>query len=124
EAVEVFRETLRARDRTERSLSERARELLGFETRFATVDEVVEELFADRELPGSIREPVDHATELARNGDEADALEHLKAELGSVCDHESPGAHGVDAAGRESRCHRHEAEYADPSAVGPSVGED
>ncbi|KPN31607.1 trehalose/maltose import ATP-binding protein MalK [Halolamina pelagica] len=123
EAIEVFRETLRARGRAERSLSERARGLLGFETRFATVDEVVDELFADRELPGSIREPVERASDLARDGDEDAALEHLRAELGSVCDHEQPTAHGVDATGRESRCHRHDDEYDEPAAVGPSVGD-
>ncbi|WP_049981127.1 ABC transporter ATP-binding protein [Halolamina rubra] len=123
EAIEVFRETLRARSRAERSLSERAREFLGWETRFATVDEVVAELFADRDLPGSVREPVDRASELARDGDEAAALDHLRRELGSVCDHEHPAAHGVGAAGRESRCHRHDDEHEEPAAVGPSVGD-
>ncbi|MBP1986524.1 ABC transporter ATP-binding protein [Halolamina salifodinae] len=122
EAVEVFRETLRARSRTERSLSERARELIGLETRFATVDEVVGELFTDRDIPVSVKEPVDQAADLAREGDEDAALEHLKGELGSVCDHESPEDHAVGTEGRESRCHRHAAEYEEPSAVGPSVG--
>jgi len=124
EAIEVFRETLRARGRAERTLSERAREFLGWETRFATVDDVIEELFADRALPGPVREPVDDAAALARDGDEDAALDHLRAELGSVCDHESPEAYGVDGVGRESRCHRHGTEYEEPSAVGPSVGGD
>jgi peptide/nickel transport system ATP-binding protein len=123
-AIEVFRETLRARGRAERSLSEQAREFLGWETRFATVDEVVEELFADRDLPRSVREPVDRATDLAREGEEDASLDHLREKLGSVCDHEHPEAFGVDAAGRESRCHRHDDEYEEPSAVGPSVSDD
>ena len=85
---------------------------------------MVEELFADRDLPRSVREPVDRATDLAREGEEDAALDHLREELGSVCDHEHPEAFGVDAAGRESRCHRHDDEYEEPSAVGPSVSDD
>jgi peptide/nickel transport system ATP-binding protein len=124
EAIEVFREALRGRSRADRSLSERARELLGVETRFASVDEVVEELFLRRDLPDAVREPVDHAATLAREGDEAAALEHLRAELGSVCDREPPAAHEIGDDNRVSSCHRHEEGYEEPAEIGPVVGRD
>jgi peptide/nickel transport system ATP-binding protein len=122
EAVEVFREALRGRSRADRSLTERARELLGMETRFATVDEVVEELFLGRDLPTGVEEPVDRAATLAREGDEEAALDHLRAELGSVCDREPPTAADIADDGRVSRCHRHEEGYTEPAELGPDIG--
>ncbi|PSQ02402.1 peptide ABC transporter ATP-binding protein [Halobacteriales archaeon QS_5_70_17] len=76
EAVEVLREVLRERERAEKSLTERAREVLGMETRFSDIDEVRREVF-DYRLPEEAEAAVDRAAEAVRNGREDRAREHL-----------------------------------------------
>jgi len=117
DALEVFRDSLRARSRADRTLSEQVKEFVGLDTRFATVDEVVDELFDDRELPPTIQEAVENAADLAREGKEETAQQELQAAFGSVCDTEQPEAYEVDQDGRLSRCHRHHEEYAEPSKL-------
>ncbi|WP_256685519.1 ABC transporter ATP-binding protein [Halococcus qingdaonensis] len=115
ERIEVFREVLRERDRAERSLSERARALLGMETRFSDVDEMHEELFGDVAVPPSIQEQLDAVEERLRDNDEAGAIDLLREEFGSECDRETPAHHEVSAAGRTSLCHRHKDEHEEPA---------
>lgn len=114
ERIEVFREILRERSRAQRSLSERAKEIVGMETRFSAIEEVETELFSDVDVPAEIREHLDRATELAAD-DENAAREHLRAEFGSECDLEAPTHHDVGSAGRVSLCHRHKPEYETPA---------
>ena len=115
ERIEVFREVLRERDRAERSLSERARALLGMETRFSDVDEMHEELFGDVAVPPAIQEQLDAVEERLRDNDEAGAIDLLREEFGSECDRETPAHHEVSAAGRTSLCHRHKDEHEEPA---------
>jgi len=119
EAIEVFREVLRERSRTDPSLSERARELLGFETRLPDIDEAADELFADRSFSSDVRQPIRRSIEAANDGDEDRASEIVAVTLGSVCDRERPSLLATDQAdgARSSRCHRHREEHADPDAV-------
>jgi len=116
----VFREVLRERSRTDPSLSERARELLGLETRLPDVEEAAGELFASRSFPSDVQEPIQQSIEAANDGNEEHAREIITAALGSVCDREAPSllATGRTDSGRSSRCHRHKEEYADPDASG------
>lgn len=112
--VEALREILRERHRAERSLTERAREVLGMETRFADVDELITELFGDLDLPPQAQTAIDEASTYVENGNEQRAREHLAEEFGSVCDDEPPEAHTVSEDGRTSRCHRHRDSYREP----------
>ena len=114
ERIEVFREILRERERADRSLSERARELLGMETRFSDIEEINHEVFGDVEVPADIREHIERAEEHVRNNEEQQALDTLREEFGSECDSEQPAHHEVSSSGRLSLCHRHKAEHEEP----------
>jgi oligopeptide/dipeptide ABC transporter ATP-binding protein len=107
ERIEVFREVLRERGRAERSLSERARALLGMETRFSDVEEMHEELFGDVQVPEEIQTHLDEVEGRLRDNDEAGAIARLREEFGSECDTEMPDHHEVSGTGRMSLCHRH-----------------
>ncbi|GAA0540813.1 ABC transporter ATP-binding protein [Halorubrum ejinorense] len=119
EAIEVFREVLRERSRTDPSLSERARDLLGLETRLPDIDEAADELFANRSFSSDVQRPIRRSIEAANNGDEGRAREIVTEALGSVCDREAPSLLATDQTNgaRSSRCHRHREEYAEPGAV-------
>jgi peptide/nickel transport system ATP-binding protein len=114
ERIEVLREVLRERERADRSLSERARELLGLETRFSDIEEIHAEVFEGVDLPAAVRQPVERAEQHVREGDEAAAREHLREEFGSECDTAMPDHHEVSDSGRTSLCHRHKPEYESP----------
>ena len=125
----TLREVLRERHRADRTLTERLRELLGRETRFGTIDEIYDELFAEHDLPPAVETVLDEAADLARESDEEAALELLTDEFGSVCDGCSPDAaggesdpirpeyHVVSESGRQSLCHRHGDDYEEPKTV-------
>ncbi|MFW5911311.1 MAG: ABC transporter ATP-binding protein [Halolamina sp.] len=113
--VEMLREVLRERANAERSLRERARELLGMPSRFSSADEVLEELFGDVTLPERVKAHVDEAIRLIEEDDESTARTYLREEFGSLCDEERPDQHVVDDTGGTSRCHRHLVEYDEPS---------
>ena len=138
EGIEVFRDILRERERAEKSLGERAREVLGLETRFSDIDEILWEIFGEGEragtagtagsdhpgasemlgsLPDGIRPTVSEAVEAVRNGEEGRAREILADEFGSDCDTRKPEHHVVSATGRVSLCHRHRDEYEEPEPV-------
>ena len=135
EGIELFRDILRERQRAEKSLAERAREVLGLETRFSDVDEILGEIFdgtpgrsapageaAGNEdplssLPDSVRPTVQEAVEAARAGDEPRAREVLRAEFGSDCDGRRPDHNPVSETGRVSLCHRHLDEHEEPEPV-------
>jgi peptide/nickel transport system ATP-binding protein len=114
ERIEVFREVLRERGRAERSLSERARALLGMSTRFSDIDEMHEELFGDVAVPPAVQEHLDDVEERLRDNDEEGAIALLRDEFGSECDTEMPAHHEVSAAERTSLCHRHKSEHEEP----------
>ncbi|MEF8841921.1 MAG: ABC transporter ATP-binding protein [Haloarculaceae archaeon] len=134
EGIEVFRDILRERERAEKSLAERAREVLGLETRFSDVDEILGEVFdgtpgrsaPDGEgggsdpvasLPESVRPTVREAVDAARSGDEARARRVLAEAFGSDCDAAKPDHNPVSETGRVSLCHRHLAEHEEPEPV-------
>ena len=114
ERIEVFREILRERERADRSLSERARALLGIETRFSDIEEINEEIFGDIHIPAEVQEHIERAEGHVRDGEEEQALSHLHEEFGSECDTEMPDHYEVSAAGRISLCHRHKEEHEEP----------
>jgi peptide/nickel transport system ATP-binding protein len=114
ERIEVLREVLRERGRAERSLSERARALLGMDTRFSDIEEMHEELFGDVEVPERIQTHLDEVEERLRDNDEAGAIALLREEFGSECDTEMPVHHEVSGTDRTSLCHRHKDEHEEP----------
>ncbi|WP_435177489.1 ABC transporter ATP-binding protein [Halorussus sp. AFM4] len=118
-AIEVFREVLRERARAEKSLTERAKELLGMETRFSDIDEIRRELFGDLDLSPEVERHVDEAAGYVADNEEAKARQVLREEFGSVCDAEDPENYVVSDTGRVSHCHRHEAEYTEPDEFVP-----
>ena len=125
EGINALREVLRERERATRSLRERLREQLGFETRFATVEETREELFGALDVPADADTVLDEVFELAAANDERQALDRLNEEFGSVCDGiggpdgetVEPEYFEVSASGRRSYCHRHEGQYRSTSEV-------
>jgi peptide/nickel transport system ATP-binding protein len=122
EAIDAFRDVLGERERAAPSVRDRVRSLLGRSTRFGSVRDLAEELFAPVDLPGEAREAVGTAVDLAADGEVAAARAHLDGTLGGACDHETPALHRVSEAGRESRCLRHRAEHPEPPAEGEREG--
>ncbi|WP_254536666.1 ABC transporter ATP-binding protein [Halomarina litorea] len=114
ERVELLREILRERERAEKSVTERAKAVLGMETRFSDIDEVRHEVFDGVEMPEEVRRPVEDAVESVRSGDEAAARDRMREAFGSVCDTDKPEHHPVSDSGRTSYCHRHLDEYEEP----------
>jgi peptide/nickel transport system ATP-binding protein len=117
ERVEVFREVLRERERADRTLSERARDLLGMATRFSDIEDIRAEVFGDVTLPRSVARHVDEAAALAENGDEAEASAYLLEQFGGVCDTDHPDELPVGEGDRYSLCHRHATGYEEPAAL-------
>jgi peptide/nickel transport system ATP-binding protein len=110
----VFREVLRERARAERTTVERVKEFLELDTRFASIDEIVEELFGDIDVPPEVQTHVSEAASMVQDGDEEAAGEYLADHFGSECDAEYPRPYEVSESGRASRCHRHKGEYVSP----------
>ena len=126
DGINSFREILRERMRASRSIRERVRERLGWETRFATIGETHEELFGDLDVPPDVEEVLTAVVDTARSHDEQAALDELNAEFGSVCDGVDPegGSDPVEPeyftvgeTGRLSYCHRHDAAYRETDVV-------
>jgi peptide/nickel transport system ATP-binding protein len=115
--LEVFREVLRERERADRSLSDRARELLGLSTPFSDVSEIRADLFGDVELPSQVRRHVDEAFDALESGGDREAREYLLDQFGSECDLERPVHHPVGDGDRASLCHRHQNVHEEPETV-------
>jgi peptide/nickel transport system ATP-binding protein len=118
-AVEVFREVVRERTRADRSLTERAKELLGMETRYSDIGEIRAELFGDVDVPPSVQQHVDEAADYIEHNDDQQAREYLRDVFGSTCDTDSPDDYTVSSSGRTSLCHRHQDEYEAPDEFTP-----
>ena len=106
EAVETFRQVVRERARTERSLVEIAKDLLGLETRLSGVDEIIADVFSGLDEPPVVRQHIEEAADSLRDGDPETAQEYLRGVFGSDCDTETPALHTVGESHR-SFCHRH-----------------
>jgi len=74
--IELFREILRERSRADRSITERARGVLGLETRFSGIDEIIREVFPYR-LTREREQALDRAVEAADSNREDEAREIL-----------------------------------------------
>jgi peptide/nickel transport system ATP-binding protein len=116
-SISTLGEVLRERERAERSVTDRIRELLGRDAEFDTVDEVYAELFDDHDLPDDVEPILADVATYARENDEERALEVLDDAFGGICESEVPDSHTVGDAGRQSLCHRHAPEYRDPKTV-------
>jgi peptide/nickel transport system ATP-binding protein len=116
-AIDVFGDILQARSRSDRTVKERARELLGLKTRFASAEDISSEVFGDVEMPPSAQQEVDATIELLESGDITEAIDTFYAAFGSVCDEDSPTEHRIGQKDHVSRCHRHKTEYSDPEPV-------
>lgn len=112
-----FREVLSERMRADRSVRERIRERIGKETRFGTMEETVEELFGDFNVPSSVQAEITEIAKLARDENEAVALERFSDVFGSICDQQEPHFYEISGPNHQSFCHRHEEEYDDPGTV-------
>jgi peptide/nickel transport system ATP-binding protein len=105
-AVDEFRALLRERARGDTSVVSTVARRLGLAAD-DSVTEAVEELFGDTTLPPVAESVIDRAAELAASDRHAEAAEHVRAELGSVCDREHPDSASVGA-GHESKCLRND----------------
>lgn len=116
-AIDVFWEILLDRSRSDRTLTERARELFGLETRFESPDEISTKLFDGAELPPAAEKAIEEAFEHLEAGRAEEAVDRLSEEFGGVCDETAPEGHTVGRDDHVSRCHRHSETYADPEST-------
>ena len=109
-ALDELRVVFRTRARTEASAGETIKRLVGLDVAGRELDETVEDLLADHDLPAAARETVDEAVAMARGGADARAAEHLREQFGSACDrdHPDPIAQGE---GWTSECLRHDGDH-------------
>jgi len=131
--ITTVREVLRERERAERTIRERIRGRLGWETRFGDMNETMTELFGEHEVPSQVQKVLDEVARLTNENDERAALDMLNNEFGSICDglpretDESneetqqsdvePAFYTMGATDRKSYCHRHDPEYREPGPV-------
>jgi len=113
ERVEVFREVLRERNRADLSVRQRVKRLLGRQTQYDDVDEVITDLFDDApvDVPGELRGHIGEAADRVRAGNPGKAVAYTDDVFSSVCDTEKPAYYAVSGSGRESFCHRHDGRY-------------
>jgi len=110
-ALDELRVVFRTRARSEDSLVEAAKALVGLPVDAEAIDDAVGDLFGDRELPSAARAVVDEAVDLAKGGDDRAAADRLREAFGSRCDAEAPEAYATGDGERESRCLRCEDGY-------------
>ena len=115
--IDTLREILRERKRAERTIRERVRELLGKETRFASIDDIYQELFEDQDVPPEVESILGDVAVQVRSNDEETALNLLVREFGSICEFEVPEYYTVSESGRLSFCHLHDDAYRSPGQV-------
>ncbi|WP_207586506.1 oligopeptide/dipeptide ABC transporter ATP-binding protein [Halomontanus rarus] len=115
--INTLREVLRERERADRTVTDRIREMLGKDPRFGTVGEIFDELFGDQQVPEDVETVLDQVADHVRKNDEATALEILFEAFGSVCESEPPAYYTVSDSGRQSFCHRHDEGYRAPDRV-------
>lgn len=114
QAITTFEEVIRERMRADRTIRERLRGMLGFETRYSSIEEIYEELFGDVQVPARIEPTLDEVAEHVGSNDERTALDVLKTEFGGACQKQKPEYYTVSDSGRRSFCHRHDPEYRSP----------
>ncbi|WP_435319881.1 ABC transporter ATP-binding protein [Haloarchaeobius sp. TZWSO28] len=117
ERIEVFREVVRERSRADRSLTDRAKEMLGRQTRFSDITEITDELFGDVDVPAEVSEHLREASGHIEKGHDNKAREYLFEQFGSICDREQPKHHVVSDDARTSFCHRHQDRYDEPAVA-------
>ena len=124
--LNTVREVLRERQRAERTIRERIRGRLGWETRFGDMNDTMEELFGELTVPADVQEILDEVAWNTNEDDEQAALALLNDEFGSVCDGISedsgqsevePEFYTMGATDRKSYCHRHDSDYREPGPV-------
>jgi len=123
ERIEVFREIVRERSRAERTLRDRARELIGAQTRFSSVAEIRAEFFGDVDLPPEVEGPVEQALDFLDQHRPDEARDFLFGTFGGQCDKVRPDVYRVGGAERTSLCHRNGPEYESPDAFVPASTE-
>lgn len=84
--ISILWTVVRERNRANRTVTERIKELLGGSTRFGSIDEIYEEVFGDQKLPADVKAVLDEVADHVRDHREEQALALLNEEFGSVCD--------------------------------------
>lgn len=138
EGIELLGDILRNREQQSMGVRERAKRLLGLETGFEDIVDIIEEVFtpessdldADQpvgdeqrleaalsDVPPDISTQIETVVELIDDDKESQARQLLNEEFSSVCEQEQPEHHPVGEADRTSYCHRHLSEYDEPEPV-------
>jgi peptide/nickel transport system ATP-binding protein len=117
EAIETFRNVLRARARRDEPVTRSLLRRVGIGSGEQSIDAISADLFGDVELPPDVAETVEQAKERAHSSPGAGA-DLLAEEFGSVCDRTDGQVHQVgDGEERRSQCVRHETDRQSPSDV-------
>jgi peptide/nickel transport system ATP-binding protein len=111
-SLDALRTVFRTRDRAERGVVDRVRRAFGRDRVGDAVDEAVEDLLGDADLPDDARAAVDEAVELARRDENRAAAERIEDAFGSRCDVDGPTA-ATENGERACACHRERPEYDD-----------
>jgi len=109
-ALDELRVVFRTRSRAEFTTLETLKGLVGAEVDPESVEEAVDDLLGDSDLPPEVRDVVDEAVDLATHGDDAEAADLLREVFGSRCDEEHPQPYDRGE-GWQSRCLRHEPDH-------------
>ena len=117
EAIERFREVVRERTRHELSARDKLRRRVGRFSKYDEIDETVADLFGDVDTPSAVRDHIDTAADLVKDGYPARARAHMSEEFDSVCDEERPELYEVGETDRLSYCHRHRSGYEEAQPV-------
>lgn len=140
--IDLLCDILREREQRDMGLRERAKQLLGLETGFEDIVDIIEEVFTpepddhDKEqsapdtmdegqrleaslsdVPPAVSTHIETAVELIEADKESQAHQLLTEEFESACGQEHPEHHSVSKTGRTSYCHRHLEEYDEPEPV-------
>ncbi|QZA88969.1 ATP-binding cassette domain-containing protein [Salinarchaeum sp. IM2453] len=84
--ISILWTVIKERNRADRTVTERIKELLGGKTRFGSIDEIYEEVFDGRDMPEKVATVLDEVAEYVRDHEEQKALDLLNQEFGSICD--------------------------------------
>ncbi len=117
DGIERYREVVRERSRMDLGTIDRLKRQVGRFSAYDDIDETIVDLFGDLDVPADVREHVETAAELVKDGRPEDARRHLTDEFNGECDLRRPELHSVGDEGHMSYCHRHTDEYEDAEPV-------
>ncbi|MFB6185945.1 MAG: ABC transporter ATP-binding protein, partial [Halobacteriaceae archaeon] len=111
DSIERFREVVRERSRVDLRIRDRVYRNIGRFSRFDDIDEAVNDLFGDLDVPDGVYSDIQTATTYVKEGRAQEAREYLNEQFDGPCDTTRPELYDVGDTDRQSYCLRHTSEY-------------